>query len=332
METVKTFVEIIDYKAEFQPWFEKFNRDWIEKYFWMEPVDTLVLQHPEDHIIKKGGHILMAKVDREVAGTVALKFAAPGVYEFTKMAVDEKFRGMKVGEMLAKAAIAKARVLNANKIVLYSSTKLKPALALYTKLGFTEIPVDGPYKRSDIKLELPLKAISSQAIAIRRASINDAALLKNIGAQTFQETFAEHNTEDDMRMYVEKNFTVEHLLAELNDDRSEFYIAEHFTTAVGYIKLRAGHEPGQLKDHAIEIERLYSLKNYIGKGVGKILIETAFQKAKEKGFKTIWLGVWEHNKRALDFYRKYGFEKFGSHVFVLGKDEQTDFLMKAKVK
>ena len=332
METVKTLVEIIDYRPEWQPWFEKFNRDWIEKYFWMEPIDTLVLQHPEDHIIKKGGHILMAKADREVAGTVALKFAAPGVYEFTKMAVDEKFRGIKVGEMLAKAAIEKARALNATKIILYSSTKLKPALSLYRKLGFTGIPVDGPYKRSDIKMELPLKEILPQSITIRRASLNDAALLKNLGAQTFQETFAEHNTADDMKMYLEKNFTVDHLLAELNDNLSEFYIAEHFTTAVGYVKLRAGHEPDQLKDHAIEIERLYSLKNYIGKGVGKFLIQTAFQKAKDKGFETIWLGVWEHNKRAINFYRKFGFEKFGSHIFVLGKDEQTDLLMKANVK
>lgn len=147
-------LEVVDFKPEHQPWFERFNRDWIEKYFWMEPVDYEVLEHPEEHIIRKGGSILMIAVDRELAGTVALKYVEPGVYEFTKMAVDEKFRGKKVGEALARAAILKAKELSAFKIILYSNTVLAPAIALYRKLGFKEIPLDGPYKRSNIKMEL----------------------------------------------------------------------------------------------------------------------------------------------------------------------------------
>jgi N-acetylglutamate synthase-like GNAT family acetyltransferase len=149
-------VVIFTYTPEYQPWFEKFNREWIEKYFWMEAVDFQVLQNPEEHIIDKGGTILMAQVDKEVAGTVALKFVEPGVYEFTKMAVDDKFRGKKVGLALAEAAIAKAKTLGANKIILYSNTVLEPAISLYRKIGFREIPVDGPYKRSNMKMELPL--------------------------------------------------------------------------------------------------------------------------------------------------------------------------------
>ena len=98
----------------------------------------------------------MASVDDEIAGTVALKYVETGVYEFTKMAVDERFRGQKVGLALAEAAIEKARTLGAKKIILYSSTKLVPAISLYRKLGFAEIPVDGPYKRSDIKMQLTL--------------------------------------------------------------------------------------------------------------------------------------------------------------------------------
>lgn len=147
---------IIDYAPEHQPYFEKFNRDWIEKYFWMEPVDFQVLQHPDEHIIAKGGSILMALFEDELAGTVALKFVEPGVYEFTKMAVEERFRGRKIGESLAHAAITKAKKLGAHKIILYSNTKLAPAIALYRKLGFAEVPVDGTYKRSDIKMELVL--------------------------------------------------------------------------------------------------------------------------------------------------------------------------------
>ena len=149
-------LEIITYQPEHQPWFEMFNRDWIERYFWMEPIDVAVLQHPEEHILGKGGTILMASCDKEIAGTVALKYVSPGVYEFTKMAVDEKFRGQKVGLALAEAAIEKARELGAHKIILYSNTLLEAAISLYRKLGFREIPVDGTYERSNIKMELIL--------------------------------------------------------------------------------------------------------------------------------------------------------------------------------
>lgn len=150
-------VSILVYQPEHQPWFEKLNRAWIEQYFWMEPIDFEVLQHPDEYIIAKGGHILMAALDKEIAGTVALKYVSPGVYEFTKMAVEEKFRGLKVGQALADAAIEKARQLGAYKIILYSSSKLTTALALYRKIGFRDVPVDGPYKRSDVKMELVLK-------------------------------------------------------------------------------------------------------------------------------------------------------------------------------
>ena len=147
---------IHEYKPEYQPWFEKFNRDWIEKYFWMEPIDVAVLQNPDELILKKGGSILMASCDKEIAGTVALKYVEPGVYEFTKMAVDERFRGQHIGLLLSEAAIIKARNLGAHKIILYSNTLLKPAISLYRKLGFKEVPVDAVYERSDIKMELIL--------------------------------------------------------------------------------------------------------------------------------------------------------------------------------
>jgi N-acetylglutamate synthase-like GNAT family acetyltransferase len=149
-------VTVVTYMPAHQPWFEKFNRDWIEKYFWMEPVDFQVLQNPEEHIINKGGAIVMAEVSGEIVGTVALKFIEQGVYEFTKMAVDDKFRGKKIGLALANAAIEKAKSFGGKKVILYSNTILEPAIALYRKIGFNEIPVDGPYKRSNIKMELLL--------------------------------------------------------------------------------------------------------------------------------------------------------------------------------
>lgn len=149
-------LEIIDFKSEHQPWFEKFNRDWIEKYFFMEPRDVQILQHPAESIIDQGGWILMARVNREFAGTVALRYVAAGVFEFTKMAVDENFRGRKIGKALAEAAIEKAIQLGARKIILYSNTLLTTAISMYRQFGFKEVPLDGSYVRSNIKMELEL--------------------------------------------------------------------------------------------------------------------------------------------------------------------------------
>lgn len=149
-------LEIVDYEPAHQLWFENLNRQWIEQYFRMEPVDIEVLQNPGKTIIARGGKIIMATIDGQIAGTVALKFISREVYEFTKMAVAEKYRGQKVGRALGEAAIAKARNLGAAKIILYSNTILVPAIDLYRKLGFVEVPVDGPYKRSNIKMELKL--------------------------------------------------------------------------------------------------------------------------------------------------------------------------------
>ena len=154
MDTLTT--RIVSYRSSHQPWFEKLNRHWIEKYFWMEPLDFEILQNPEAHIIEKGGAIFMAEVGEEVAGTVALRFIEPSVFEFTKMAVDEKFRGRQIGKLLSLAAIEHAQERGAAKIFLYSKTVLAGAIELYRKLGFVEVPVDGPYKRSNIKMELLL--------------------------------------------------------------------------------------------------------------------------------------------------------------------------------
>ena len=149
-------LRIEDFRPEDQPWFEQLNRQWIEKYFRMEPVDVLVLEQPDGHIIRKGGAILMARYGKKVAGTVALKFVDEGVYEFTKMAVAPEFRGMGIGKALSDAAIRRARHLNANKIILYSNRILSPAIDLYRKIGFVEVPLDGPYMRSDIKMAMTL--------------------------------------------------------------------------------------------------------------------------------------------------------------------------------
>lgn len=133
------------------------SRAWIEKYFWLEEIDKYVLQNPEEAIINKGGAVLMAMYDGEVAGTVALKKVSDEIYEFTKMAVDEGFRRKGIAETLSYAAFDKAKALGAKKVILYSQTGLVPAITMYRKLGFVEVPMDTDlYKRSDIKMEIDL--------------------------------------------------------------------------------------------------------------------------------------------------------------------------------
>src|SRR3954470_17773954 len=129
-------IKIIDYTPAHQPYFEAFNRAWIEKFFWLEDIDKFVLQHPEEAILDKGGAILMATYEGSVAGTVALKKVNEEVFEFTKMAVDEPYRRRGIAEALSLAAFERARQLGARKVILYSQTGLTAAITMYRKLGF----------------------------------------------------------------------------------------------------------------------------------------------------------------------------------------------------
>jgi ribosomal protein S18 acetylase RimI-like enzyme len=149
---------IIPYKAEHAYHFERLNKAWIEKYFWLEERDKWVLENPHEAILAKGGAILMATYDGVVAGTVALKKVSDEVYEFTKMAVDENYRRRGIAEALTYASFEKAKELGATKVILYSYLILTPAITMYRKLGFTEVPIekDIVYERSDIKMEIGL--------------------------------------------------------------------------------------------------------------------------------------------------------------------------------
>ncbi len=153
-------IEIVEYKPEHQPYFERFNKAWIEKYFWLEDIDKYVLENPAEAIIGEGGAILMATYNGVVAGTVALKKVNEEVYEFTKMAVDEGYRRRGIAEALSYASFERARELGATKVILYSNTALEGAIIMYKKIGFKEIPIGNTvYKRSDIKMEIQLNNI-----------------------------------------------------------------------------------------------------------------------------------------------------------------------------
>ena len=169
-------------------------------------------------------------------------------------------------------------------------------------------------------------------IDIRRVTLNDIDQLQKIGRQTFFETFSAGNTEENMKKYLEEGFSLERLTAELNDENSEFYFATLDNTVIGYLKLNFGPSQTELKDDkALEVERIYVLKEFQGKKVGQLLYEKAMQIASQINAEYVWLGVWEENPRAIKFYKKNGFVEFDKHIFKLGDDEQTDIMMKLQL-
>ena len=170
-------------------------------------------------------------------------------------------------------------------------------------------------------------------IITRRITLDDLEKLQNIGRKTFEETFSESNSEENMRNYLEEGFSKEKLTAELKNKDSEFYFATLKDEVIGYLKVNFGESQTELKDSkALEIERIYVSKEFHGKSVGQILYDKAIEIAKQKGSKYVWLGVWEENPRAISFYKKNGFVEFDKHIFRLGDDEQTDIMMKMKLE
>ena len=167
---------------------------------------------------------------------------------------------------------------------------------------------------------------------IRKINIDDLEALRNLSIQTFKETFEEVNTEEDMQKYLDENLSIEKLKSELENPNSEFYFAENNDEILGYLKLNfKDAQTEKLEENHFEIERIYVLKAFLGQKIGQILFDKAIEIGREKNLEYVWLGVWEENHRAIRFYGKNGFEIFGKHDFVLGKDVQTDLLMKLKL-
>ena len=169
-------------------------------------------------------------------------------------------------------------------------------------------------------------------INIKKVTLDNIDQLQKIGRQTFFETFASGNTEENMKNYLDEGFSVAKLTTQLNDNNTEFYFATLDNNIIGYLKLNVGQSQTELQDDkALEIERIYVLKDFHGKNVGQLLYDKAMQIARQKCADYVWLGVWEENPRAINFYKKNGFIEFDKHVFKLGNDEQADIMMKLKL-
>ncbi len=173
----------------------------------------------------------------------------------------------------------------------------------------------------------------SYEFVIRPALAGDVDMLQQLSIITFSDTYREYNTEEDMQVYIAQHFGREILLDELNSKENFFFLAMINDEPAGYIKLRTSHELSQLKNKkSIELERIYVVKHLQGTGLGNRLIQYGVDFAQSKGYDIIWLGVWTKNEKAINFYKKCGFEIFGEHEFILGRDEQIDWLMKKMLR
>lgn len=166
-------------------------------------------------------------------------------------------------------------------------------------------------------------------IAFKRCSLDDLAILQMISRRTFEDTFATMNDEANMDVYLQTAFDREKLRSELLNASSSFYFIYFDGELAGYLKLNMDDAQTDLHDpRSLEVERIYVLKKYQGKGIGGRLLDKAIEIAREQNKSFIWLGVWERNEAALRFYKKNGFYQIGKHLFIVGDDPQTDLVMR----
>lgn len=171
--------------------------------------------------------------------------------------------------------------------------------------------------------------MKNKDLKIRPVRENEIQILSTIASQTFFDTYAAFNTMKDMEHYLSENFSHGALRAQLENPDSFFYFAELDKAIVGYIKLNKGTAQTDSKlENALEIERIYVVNNFQGMKIGNQLVHRTIELARSLGSSAIWLGVWDRNVKAIEFYLKSGFVEFAQHTFIIGTDPQNDVLMK----
>lgn len=165
-------------------------------------------------------------------------------------------------------------------------------------------------------------------VRIRRADDSDAHMLAEIGARTFYDTYIDSLDADDLIAFIEPAFGVEATRAELASPSITFLVAEVEGEIAGYAMVEIGDAPRPVSgDHPAELARIYLRQEWIGHGIGAELMRASLDHAARSGCDVVWLGVWEHNHRAIGFYEKWGFRAIGHTSFRFGDELQTDVLM-----
>ena len=182
------------------------------------------------------------------------------------------------------------------------------------------------------EIKIKSKLFFMNAIEIRKATISDLEIIQEISKQTFIETFAEVNTVENMEKYIRENSNATQLTSEINNRESLVYLATIDTQLIGYLKLNFGNAQTEIHNlQSMEIQRIYVLKAFHGKKIGQVLLNEAIKIGQQSGVDSIWLGVWEKNHKAIEFYNKNNFVEFDTHSFTLGDEVQTDLLMELRI-
>lgn len=164
---------------------------------------------------------------------------------------------------------------------------------------------------------------------LRKCKEDYFEVLRELSIRTYYETFAHLNTPEDMAAYLDDAFNAEQLTKEFNDPNSSYFLLYADDSLAGYLKLNEAPSQTDINDtESLEIERIYVLSEFQGAGLGRYLMEQAISIATERKKRYVWLGVWEKNEKAIRFYKKNGFYEIGTHTFVMGKDVQTDYVMR----
>ena len=173
---------------------------------------------------------------------------------------------------------------------------------------------------------------STPSLSLREAEFADLASLLDIAQTSFVQAFTEGNKPENVQAYLSQAFTLVQLEKEWRNPASIFLQVSLAGKLVGYTKVNLADAQTDVQDpESLEVARLYTLKEVWGMGVGQFLLDAALDFAKVKGMTYVWLGVWEHNARAIRFYEKNGFKTFGSHPFPFGDEIQNDWLMRVEI-
>ncbi|MFK4300986.1 ribosomal protein S18 acetylase RimI-like enzyme [Paenibacillus sp. RC254] len=165
-------------------------------------------------------------------------------------------------------------------------------------------------------------------VKIIKCSREDLQILQEISIETFNDTFKEQNSPENMQTYLERAFNSKQLDKELSNVSSEIFFICFNEELAGYLKVNMNEAQSEkMGDESLEIERIYIKNKYQKHGLGKYLLNKAMEIAMEQNKKKIWLGVWEKNENAIAFYKKMGFVQTGAHSFYMGDEEQIDFIM-----
>lgn len=169
-------------------------------------------------------------------------------------------------------------------------------------------------------------------VTFRRASDDDLDRLLDLAIRTVTDTFAHSNTAENWAAFLNEHYARDKWLADIADPATTLVLGEVDGVLVAYARLRRGEAPTCIGDAgALEIEKFYVDKPFIGRGVAQLMMKHCLGHAEALGVQTVYLGVWEHNPRAVRFYEKYGFTRCGEHTFMVGDDPQVDWWMKRPV-